>query len=134
MFSATVRSSHVEELRGQLAAKQQEAARLSQAYVQLQSRASPVRPRPTVELVELAPAEPDRRDRFWGEFLKSNIHRDRVDVVRSLVRNRPYLLQFKDIHRGMTAREYATSLGRTEVLRVLDELEGAVEKRVPEEN
>lgn len=99
------------------------AVRLNrQAYVQIQSRTSPVRPRPTVELVELAPTEPDRRDRFWGEFLKSNIHRDRADVVRSLVHNRPYLLQFEDIHRGMTARQYATSLGRTEVLAVLDKL------------
>lgn len=128
MFSTTPTAPPAAALQSALSQQRALAVRLNrQAYVQLQSRASPARPRPTTELVELAPVEPDRRDRFWGEFLKSNIHRDRVDVVRSLVRNRPYLLQFKDIHRGMTAREYAASLGRTEVLRVLDEVEGVVE-------
>ena len=129
MFSATVRASRVEELRVELAAKQQEARQLDHRYRQVALCAEPVTAaRSTTELVEMALAvEPDRRERFWGEFLKSLVHRDRVQDVRSLVRNRPYLLQFKDIHRGMTARQYATSLGRTEVLRVLDEVEGVVE-------
>ena len=131
MFSTTPTAPPAAALQSALAQQRALAVRLNrQAYVQLQSRASPARPRPTVELVEMAPAvEPDRRERFWGEFLKTNIHRDRVDVVHSVVRNRPYLLQFKDIHRGMTAREYAASLGRTEVLRVLDEAEGAIEQK-----
>lgn len=129
MFSTTPTAPPVAALQSALAQQRALAVRLNrQAYVQLQSRASPVRPRPTVELVEMAPVvEPDRRERFWGEFLKSLVHRDRVQDVRSLVRNRPYLLQFEDVHRGMTAREYAASLGRTEVLAVLDEVEGVVE-------
>jgi len=101
MFSTTPTAPPAAALQSALAQQRALAVRLNrQAYVQIQSRASPVRPRPAVELVELAPTEPDRRERFWGEFLKSNIYRDRVDVVRSLVRNRPYLLQFEDVHRG----------------------------------
>ncbi len=134
MFSATPTAPPAAALQSALAQQRVEAVRLNrQAYVQLQSRASPVRPRKTTELVELA-AEPDRRDRFWGEFLRSLIHRDRVQDVRSLVHSRPYLLQFEDVHRGMSAREYAVSLGRTEVLTVLDEVEGVVEKRMTGEN
>ena len=51
MFSSTA-SSRVEQLRGQLTAKQAEAARLSHEYTQVALRASPARPRPTTELVE----------------------------------------------------------------------------------
>ena len=134
MFSATPTAPPAAALQSALAQQRAEAVRLNrQAYVQLQSRASPVRPRPATELVELAPSvEPDRRERFWGEFLKSLVHRDRVQDVRSLVRNRPYLLQFEDVHRGMSARAYAASLDRTAILRVLDELAKGVQAQSEE--
>ena len=123
MFSATAKSSRVEELRGQLAAKQQEARQLDHRYRQVALCAEPVTAaRSTVELTEVVVAEPDRqRRRFNAAYLKSLVHRDRLTDVRALVQNRLYLLG-DDIYRGMTAREYAASLGRTEVLAVLDEL------------
>jgi len=71
-------------------------------------------------IAELA-AEPDQRRRFNAAFVRSLIDRDRPTDVHAVIQDRSYLLD-EDVHRGMTAREYAASLGRTEVLRVLDEL------------
>lgn len=133
MFSSTAKSSRVEQLRTELAQKQAEARQLDNRYRQLALCAEPVAAvRPTVELVEQA-AEPDRRARFFGEFLRSLILRDHVDDVRSLVRSRPYLLHFEDVHRGMTGKAYATSLGdRAQILAVLDEVKCVVEKGASE--
>ena len=133
MFSSTAKSSRVEQLRAELAAKQQEARRLDNRYRQVALCAEPVTvARPTAELAELA-VEPDQRRRFNAEYLKSLVLRDRPTDVEALVRNHRYLLD-EDIHRGMTAREYALSLGRSGVLAVLDEVaRGVVEKGTSED-
>ena len=135
MFSATVRASRVEELRAELAQKQEEARQLDHRYRQVALCAEPVTAaRSTVELTEAVVAEPDRqRRRFNAAYLKSLVHRDRPTDVRALVQNRLYLLD-EDVHRGMTAREYALSLGRSGVQAVLDEVaRGVVEKGTSED-
>ena len=124
MFSTTARASRVEELRGQLAAKQQEARRLDNRYRQVALCAEPVTAaRSTVELTEAVVAEPDRlRRRFNAAFVRSLIDRDRPTDVHAVIQDRSYLLD-EDVHQGRNPQAYARWLGnRTEVLRVLDEL------------
>ena len=129
MFSSSARSSRVEQLRAELAQKQAEARQLDDRYRQVSLCAEPVTAaRPTVELVEAAPVEPDRlRRRFNNAFIKSLIDRDRPTDVRSLVQNHRYLLD-EDVHRGRNPQAHARWLGnRTEVLAVLDEVAKGVE-------
>jgi len=120
MFNTTA-SSRVEELRGQLAAKQAEAARLSHEYTQVALRASPARPRPTTELVELPPTEPeDPRLRFHVARLRALIDRRRLSDIQVLLRGRPYLLEeFVRIGPAQTALEYAMDRGLEDIVAVL---------------
>ena len=129
MFNTTVRASHVEVLRGQLAAKQQEARQLDHRYRQVALCAEPVTAaRSTVELTEVVVAEPDRqRRRFNAAFVRSLIDRDRPADVHAVIQNRLYLLD-EDVHQGRNPQAYARWLGnRTEVLAVLDELAKGVQ-------
>ena len=125
MFSSTTRAVHVEHLRDLLATQQEEARRLHSEYHQVASSAQPA----TELTAAVAKVEPDRRERFFGEYLRSLILRDRPEDVRLLILSKPFLLQFADVHRGMSARAYAASLCRTDVLQVLDEAEGAIEQK-----
>ena len=125
MFSSAHRETHIVRLSAELAEKRVEAHRLHSEYHQVASSAQPA----TELTAAVAKVEPDRRERFFGEFLRSLILRDRPDDVRLLILSKPFLLQFADVHRGMTGRQYAASLDRTEVLRVLDEAEGAIEQK-----
>ena len=119
MFSSTAKSSRVEQLRAELAAKQQEARRLDNRYRQVALCAEPVTvARPIAELA----AEPDQRRRFNAAFVRSLIDRDRPTDVHAVIQDRSYLLD-EDVHQGRNPQAYARWLGnRTEVLRVLDEL------------
>ena len=127
MFNTTA-SSRVEELRGQLAAKQQEAVRLNHEYTQVALRASPARPRPTTELAELAPAEPeDPRLRFHVARLRALIDRRRPSDIQVLLQGRPYLLEeFVRIGPNQTALQYATDRGLSDIVTVLQASESAV--------
>ena len=128
MFSTTAKSSRVQELRGQLAAKQQEAVRLSHEYTQVSLRASPARPRPTTELAELAPAEPeDPRLRFHVARLRALIDRRRPSDIQQLLQGRPHLLkQHVRISPNQTALEYAMDRGLEDIVALLQASESAV--------
>ncbi len=96
MFSSTASAVHIEHLRDLLAEKQEEARRYHRIAAE----------RPTPELTAaVAKVEPDRRERFFGEYMRSLILRDRPDDVRLLLLSKPFLLQFADVHRGMTGRQ-----------------------------
>ena len=129
MFNTTARASHVEELRGQLAAKQQEARELDHRYRQVALCAEPVTAaRPTTELVELAPAEPeDPRLRFHVARLRALIDRRRPVDINALLQGRPHLLdEFVRIGPNQTALEYAMDRGLEDIVTVLQASESAV--------
>ena len=128
MFSTTARASRVEELRSELARKQAEAVRLSHEYTQVSLRASPARPRSTVELEELAPAEPeDPRLRFHVARLRALIDRRRPVDINALLQGRPHLLkEFVRISPNQTALQYATDRGLLDIVAALQASESAV--------
>ena len=128
MFS-TARASRVEELRGQLAAKQQEARQLDHRYRQVALCAESVTAaRSTVELVKLAPTEPeDPRLRFHVARLRALIDRRRPSDIQVLLQGRPHLLkQHVRISPNQTALEYAMDRGLEDIVAVLQASESAV--------
>ena len=129
MFSTTPTAPPAAALQSALAQQRAEAVRLNrQAYVQLQTRASPAKLRPTTELVELAPAEPeDPRLRFHVARLRALIDRRRPSDIQVLLRGRPYLLEeFVRIGPNQTALEYAMDRGLSDIVALLQASESAV--------
>ena len=129
MFSATVRASRVEELRAELAQKQEEARRLDNRYRQVALCAEPVTAaRSTVELVKLAPTEPeDPRLRFLVARLRALIDRRRPSDIQVLLQGRPHLLkEFVRIDPAQTALEYAMDRGLEDIVALLQASESAV--------
>ena len=130
MFSATPTAPPAAALQSALAQQRAEAVRLNrQAYVQLQSRASPAKLRPTTELVELAPVvEPeDPRLRFHVARLRALIDRRRPSDIQQLLQGRPHLLkQHVRIGPAQTALEYAMDRGLEDIVTVLQASESAV--------
>ena len=129
MFSATVRASRVEELRAELAQKQEEARQLDHRYRQVALCAEPVTAaRSTVELIELAPTEPeDPRLRFHVARLRALIDRRRLSDIQVLLRGRPHLLdEFVRISPNQTALQYAMDRGLSDIVALLQASESAV--------
>ena len=129
MFNTSARSSHVEQLRAELAQKQEEARRLDHRYRQVALCAEPVTAaRSTVELVKLAPTEPeDPRLRFLVARLRALIDRRRPSDIQVLLQGRPHLLdEFVRISPNQTALQYATDRGLSDIVALLQASESAV--------
>ena len=124
MFSATAKSSHIQQLRDELAETQAEARRLRGEYHKVAFQEPPA-----VELAVAAVPEKHPRLRQDVALLRSWMDRKRIGDVRILLRGKPYLLdEYVRLGPNQTALEYAMAQdqdqGMQDIIAVLREAAG----------
>ena len=123
MFSATAKSSHIQQLRDELAETQAEARRLRSEYHKVASEE-----RPGAELAAAVVVQEEYpRLRQDVALLRSWMDRKRIGDVRILLRGKPYLLdEYVRLGPNQTALEYAMAQdqGMQDIIAVLREAAG----------
>ena len=133
MFSATAKSSRVEELRAELAVTQAEARRLRSEFHQATSSE-----RPAVELAAAAPEEHPRL-RQHVALLRAWIDHRRPSDIKGLLQGKAYLLdEYVRIGPNQTALTYAMAQdqdqGMQDIIAVLREAATESVEGISEEN